>query len=215
MIAWDHKIATHHRLITTIDVGPRDMELSLEDKADLKRATAASSRSTLPPLLSPLPQPLPAGHTPTVAAAAHWRTTLIASRCLLLSAADSTALNLSIGPRPLLHSLTTVALFLLFPTIYCIIPLYSSRCLICRLQPLRYVAISSIVPLPTPSPLVHSNVASVAVLPAATHSLLSSSASSVAIVVGSLPLKHQQRRHYLLLPTCRALLPCRCLLPCR
>ncbi|RZR99579.1 hypothetical protein BHM03_00029149 [Ensete ventricosum] len=50
--------------------------------------TTASSRSTLPPLLSPLPQPLPAGHTPTIAAAAHWRTTLIASRCLLLSAAD-------------------------------------------------------------------------------------------------------------------------------
>ncbi|RZS12507.1 hypothetical protein BHM03_00044023 [Ensete ventricosum] len=59
MIAWDHGNATHHRPVTTGDVGlqeqdvptigprgtlmrncisrPKDMELNLEDKADLKR----------------------------------------------------------------------------------------------------------------------------------------------------------------------------------
>ncbi|RWW56538.1 hypothetical protein BHE74_00036739 [Ensete ventricosum] len=60
MIAWDHRIVTHHRLVTTADAGhqeqdvptigprgtlvrncksrPREMELNLENKADLKRA---------------------------------------------------------------------------------------------------------------------------------------------------------------------------------
>ncbi|RRT69341.1 hypothetical protein B296_00037515 [Ensete ventricosum] len=59
MIVWDRRIMTHHRLVTTTDTGPQelniptiratkepheelqiktqDMELSLEDKADLKR----------------------------------------------------------------------------------------------------------------------------------------------------------------------------------
>ncbi|RWW56255.1 hypothetical protein BHE74_00037045 [Ensete ventricosum] len=55
------------------------------------------------------------------------------------------------------------------------------RCPICRLQPLCSVAISSIVPPPTPSPSAHSSIASTTALAAATHSFLSYSASSVAI----------------------------------
>ncbi|RWW36655.1 hypothetical protein BHE74_00058304 [Ensete ventricosum] len=59
MIAWDHRIVTHHQLVTTVDAGsqeqdaptigrgslvrscrsgPGDMEFGLEDKVDLKMA---------------------------------------------------------------------------------------------------------------------------------------------------------------------------------
>ncbi|RRT32174.1 hypothetical protein B296_00054952 [Ensete ventricosum] len=65
---------------------------------------------------------------------------------------------------------------------------------ICRLQPLRSVAISSLMPLPTPSPSVHNSAASATVLPTTTHSFLSFSAISVTIAVDTLPLKHQQLR---------------------
>ncbi|RWW57488.1 hypothetical protein BHE74_00035741 [Ensete ventricosum] len=103
-------------------------------------AAATSSRSTLPPLLSPLPQPLLAGHTPIVAALGLLlRPPLppLLQPSLSLVAASSASYGFSTPsvahrsqpcpPRPLLHSLATIALFLLFPAIYCAIPLYSNR----------------------------------------------------------------------------------------
>ncbi|RWV81310.1 hypothetical protein BHE74_00039474 [Ensete ventricosum] len=93
---------------------------------------------------------------------------------------------------PLLLSFPTAALAAIVCTLLPL-PLLSPPP-ICRLQPLRSVAISSLMPLPTPSPSVHNSAASATVLPTTTHSFLSFSAISVTIAVDTLPLKHQQLR---------------------
>ncbi|RZR77354.1 hypothetical protein BHM03_00002395 [Ensete ventricosum] len=50
---------------------------------------ATSSLSTLPCLLSPLPQPLSVGHTPTATTTAHWRTALLATAAFSSVAASA------------------------------------------------------------------------------------------------------------------------------
>ncbi|RRT31918.1 hypothetical protein B296_00054938 [Ensete ventricosum] len=151
----------------------------------------SQSQSSLPSMLLPL-QPLPAYH--------HYCCPSC-SPSIVDSASSSIAYCLSPPVIAVLPRSCTV-------TVAVVLPYRSPRCYrlhllpppllspppICRLQPLRSVAISSHMPLPTPSPSVHNSIASATVLPTATHSFLFFSAISATIAVDTLPLKHQQLR---------------------
>ncbi|RWW81047.1 hypothetical protein BHE74_00010587 [Ensete ventricosum] len=87
--------------------------------------TAAASSRPYTYCRCPWPPPTPSSSSPTAAL-------IIPYRCILcflqLFYPISRPPLPACPPRPLLHSLATAALFLLFPAIYCAIPLCSSRC---------------------------------------------------------------------------------------